>query len=146
MTVEILNTPSQIPGYKMLETIQDMVRIAVSTNVTISSANTAATLFRVPANTFVNGAWVEIVTAFDGTFTSAMGLSLGDSDDADALVSGLEPSSVTATFTSGGLAKNYTAAQDIILTPAGFDAITAGAVRVWLQFRTNSDKQETYNT
>jgi len=145
MTVEIFKTPTQVPGYKMLETIQDMVRIAVSTTVTISSANTAATIFRVPANTFVNGAWVEVVTAFDGTFTSDMYLTLGDSDDADALMTLLEPSSALVTLTSGGLAKNYTTARDIILTQGGFDAVTAGAVKVWLQFRTNSDKQNIYN-
>ena len=145
MTVEILKTPTQVPGYKMLETIQDMVRIAVSTSVTISSANTAATIFRVPANTFVNGAWVEVMTTFDGTFTSDMYLTLGDSDDADALMKLLELSSGSAVVSSAGLAKNYTAAQDIILTQGGFDAVTAGAVRVWLQFCTNSDKQEVHN-
>lgn len=146
MTVKILKPPANVPGFGMTETMKDVVRLAKSANVTLSSDTVSpTTLFRVPANTLVCNAFVEFTTAFNtGTdaLSSDMGFTVGDSDDADSLVARIEPSSDTATFLSGALAKNYTAAQDIILTQAGWAGGATGVVRVWLQYKTDSDEQE----
>lgn len=145
MTVEILTPPKHIPGQGMAELMKDVVRLVCSTNVVLSSDTAAtSTLFRVPANTFVMNAFVEFTTAFNtGTdaLTSDMGFTVGDSDDVDSLVARIEPSSDTATVSSGALAKNYSAAQDIVLTQGGWAGGATGTVRVWLQYKTESNVQ-----
>lgn len=148
MTVEILKPPANIPGQGMTEFSKDLLRVARSTDVTLTSDLTTVTIFRVPANTFVAGAFVEVVTALDGTlFTSDIGIDIGDSDNADALGRLECATTMTAGYTySGALSKNYTSAQDLLITSSTLDAITAGAVRVWLTFKTESDVQEVKNS
>ena len=144
MATEILKTPFNAPGFHVPETLRDAVRVAVTEAMTYSATSPATTtVCRVPANTLVMGALVEITTAFAGTSGT---LSLGDSDSAtvflgattDIFSTGIRPVSTS------WLAKNYTAAQDIIATfsNAASDS-SAGAARFWLLYKTESDKQLT---
>lgn len=141
MTVKILTPPANVPGFNMTELMKDVVRAAYSADVTLTSDLAVTTLFRVPANTIVTQAVIEVITALDGTLSSDDAVDIGDSDDADALLHLECATTKIAGHTQvGGLAKRYSAAQDIILTPTLAD-ITAGKVRVWLEYKTDSDTQ-----
>lgn len=141
MTVEVLKTPTQVPGYKMQEMVRDVVRVAYSTEVTVSTTLTTATLFRVPANTLVLGVGLNITTEITGG-SSDVSIKVGDTDNAESLL--YTEVSTTLINPVGGRMKEYSAAQDIIMTfTTGADA--AGAFKVWLQYKTDSDKQEIHS-
>ena len=145
MTAKILlKPPSQVPGQGMTELMKDVVRMAVSDTYTINTDTTPVSLFTVQPYTVVLNAFVEWTTAVDGTLTSDNGLTIGDSDDADALLTRYEPSTLTidGVMVSGALIKEYTAAQDILLTPAFTSDVNAGACKVWLLYKTDSNVQE----
>lgn len=143
MTVEILKPPSNIQGFGMLDWARDVVRTAVSTETNFSTTLATATLFRVPANTVVLSAGMIISSTIDAGSSDVL-LTLGDSDDADALLS-VEISSLTLVNVGAALAKEYTAAQDIIATfTTGTDS-KVGAVKFWITFKTDLDKVKTYN-
>ena len=152
MTVEILGIPTNIPGYKMLETFRDTVRVAVSTEISLSTtASTDQTIFKVPANTVVLGLIPEIVTVVDGG-SSAVLLTVGDTTAVDCLayleVSSLLGPTAAALATVGTystIAKRYTTAHEIhaFLTP-GEGA--SGAIKLWLVFKTDSDRLNVLET
>ena len=140
MAIEILKPPPFIPGQGMSELMKDVVRIAYSTTLSVSTTmSTAIELFKVPANTLILHVGAEVTTTFDGG-SSDVGLTIGDSDDADALLT-LELSSLLAAGTVGALLKNYTAAQAIsaFFTPG--EGVTGG-LRIWATFKTDSNTQE----
>ena len=139
MAIQLLKPPSNIPGYGMSALMKDIVRTARSDVVTISTAmSTAISLFSVQANTLVSGAFAEITTTLNGG-SSDVGLTLGDSDNSAALLT-LEISSVMVSNSLGSLAKNYTAAQDIYCYFTPGEGVT-GAVRFYINYRTDSDNQ-----
>jgi len=139
MAIEILKPPPFIPGQGMSELMKDVVRIAYSTTLAVSTTmSTAIELFKVPANTLILQVGAEVTTTFDGG-SSDVGLTIGDSDDADALLT-LELSSLLVT-TGGTLLKNYTAAQAILAYFTPGEGVTGG-LRVWATFKTDSNTQE----
>ena len=139
MAIEILKPPPFIPGQGMSELMKDVVRIAYSTTLSVSTTmSTAIELFKVPANTLILQVGAEVTTTFDGG-SSDVGLTIGDSDDADALLT-LELSSLLVT-TGGTLLKNYTAAQAILAYFTPGEGVTGG-LRVWATFKTDSNTQE----
>lgn len=139
MTVEILKPPANVPGQGMTELIKDVARVALSTTLSVSTTmSTAIAIFRVPANTYVWGVGAEITTTFDGG-SSDVGMTVGDSDDADALLT-VELSSALVNGV-GALNKNYTAAQDIYAYFTPGEGVTGG-IRFWLNYKTDSDVQE----
>jgi hypothetical protein len=143
MTVEILKPPAYAPWQGMTEWARDVVRTAVSTETNFSTTLVTATLFRVPANTVVLSAGMIISSTIDAGSSDVL-LTLGDSDDADALLS-VEISSLTLVNVGAALAKEYTSAQDIIATfTTGTDSIV-GAVKFLITFKTDLDKVNTYN-
>jgi hypothetical protein len=143
MTVEILKPPAYAPWQGMTEWARDVVRTAVSTETNFSTTLVTATLFRVPANTVVLSAGMIISSTIDAGSSDVL-LTLGDSDDADALLS-VEISSLTLVNVGAALAKEYTSAQDIIATfTTGTDS-KVGAVKFWITFKTDLDKVNTYN-
>ena len=152
MTVEILGIPTNIPGYKMLETFRDTVRVAVSTEISLSTtASTDQTIFKVPANTVVLGLIPEIVTTVDGG-SSAVLLTVGDTTAVDCLaylevssLLGPTAAALATVGTYGSIAKTYTTAHDIhcFFTPG--EGVT-GAVKFWLVFKTDSDRQNVLET
>ena len=106
--------------------------------VPTEAATTA--LFNVKAGTIVHEVLAKVVTAYTGSAA----ITLGDSDDADALLS-VEISSLTLVNVGAALAKEYTSAQDIIATfTTGTDS-KVGAVKFWITFKTDLDKVNTYN-
>ena len=140
MAIEILKPPPFIPGQGMSELMKDVVRIAYSTTLAVSTTmSTAIELFKVPANTLILQVGAEVTTTFDGG-SSDVGLTIGDSDDADALLT-LELSSLLVT-TGGTLLKNYTAAQAILAYFTPGEGVTGG-LRVWATFKTDSNVQKT---
>jgi len=139
MAIEILKPPPFIPGQGMSELMKDVVRIAYSTTLSVSTTmSTAIELFKVPANTLILQVGAEVTTTFDGG-SSDVGLTIGDSDDADALLT-LELSSLLVT-TGGTLLKNYTSAQAILAYFTPGEGVTGG-LRVWATFKTDSNTQE----
>lgn len=140
MAIEILKPPPFIPGQGMSELMKDVVRIAYSTTLSVSTTmSTAIEIFKVPANTLVVQAGAEVTTTFDGG-SSDVGLTIGDSDDVDSLLT-LELSSVLAVGTVGTLLKNYTSAQAILAYFTPGEGVTGG-LRVWVAFKTDSNTQE----
>lgn len=144
MTVEILKPPLYAPGQGVTEWARDVVRTAVSTEVNFSTSLTTATLFRVPANTVVLSAGMIISSTIDAGSSDVL-LTFGDSDDADAFLS-VEISSLTAVNNGATVAKEYTAAQDLIATfTTGTDS-KVGAVKFWITFKTDLDRVNTKNS
>lgn len=152
MTVEILKPPLYAPGQGMTEWARDVVRTAVSTEISLSTtASTDQIIFNVPANTVVLGVIPEIVTVVDGG-SSAVLLTVGDTAAADCLayleVSSLLGPTAAALGTLGtfsAIAKRYTTPHEIhaFLTP-GEGA--SGVVKLWLVFKTDSDRLNVLET
>lgn len=134
----ILKPPAYAPGSGVTELLKDMVRTAVSDTITLSTTLTTTPIFTVPANTMVLGAVLETVTTITGG-SSDVTMAIGDTTLAGSLGT-IEISTATATFASGGLAKNYTAETDLIATfTTGAD--NTGAFKVWITFKTDSNVQ-----
>ena len=152
MTVEILKPPGYAPGQGMTELIRDTVRTAVSTQLDISTTmSTDITIFKVPANTAVLAVIPQIVTTVDGG-SSAVLLTVGDTTAVDCLaylevssLLGPTAAALATVGTYGSIAKTYTTAHDIhcFFTPG--EGVT-GAVKFWLVFKTDSDRQNVLET
>lgn len=141
MVPKIRKSPPFAPGQNVADMLRDSVRIVLTDPVPYSATSPATTVVaKVPANTLILGVLAEVTAAFAAAIGPAL-VSLGDSDGASDLFQGTSDIASTG-FLAQFIGKNYVADQDLIATfsNASSDS-TAGSVRFWLMYRSDSNKQ-----
>lgn len=137
--IELLSTPAYAPGFLVKETLRDGLRVKVTDTVTFSATSPVTTVIaHIPANTYIESIVAEIITTYVGTSEQ---MTVGD----DTVATAFGTLTTANLETAGGWiklsgAKNYAvpASLQVVESNATVDT-SAGAVRFWITYRTNSN-------